>query len=291
MDLDLLLLKIGRLIDQIEDLFHGRVETPIWENNIAFRWITTCGSKKLLQPIARVDDITTEDLYGLEEQLKIVEDNTRVFASGHVGNNILLTGARGTGKSSLIKSVFKKYSDQGLKLIDVGREEMKDLGEIISLIEKSKCRFIIFCDDLSFEAEDSGYKSLKAVLDGSMVTLPTNALIYATSNRRHLMPEYFSDNQSSTKNQKGEIHPNEAIEESISLSDRFGIWVPFYPFDQKSYLEIVKRWTSKLGGVWENEEDFKRKALQWATSKGSRSGRAAKQFAIHWIGEHVNNKI
>jgi predicted AAA+ superfamily ATPase len=213
----------------------------------------------------------------MERQKAAVTRNTERFVSGHQANNILLWGARGTGKSSLVKALLPAYAEGGLRLIEVDKEQLVQLPEILHQLHGRPERFILFSDDLSFEASEPGYKPLKAALEGSLSGLPDNVLIYATSNRRHLLPEYFSENRE-TCLVDGEIHPGDAVDEKISLSERFGLWISFYPFSQDDYLSIVEHWLQKTGQAM--SEEVRLQALRWATQRGSRSGRVARQFAI-----------
>ena len=205
------------------------------------------------------------------------------FVEGHPANNVLLTGARGTGKSSLIKALLNKYASRGLRVIEVEKQDLVDLPEIVELIAARPERFVLYCDDLSFEADEPGYKALKVVLDGSVAAASENCLIYATSNRRHLMPEFMSENLEA-KRVDDEIHPGETVEEKISLSERFGVWVSFYPFDQDEYLAIVAQWLGYFKVSGANSDAVRHAALQWALQRGSRSGRVAWQFARDWAG-------
>jgi predicted AAA+ superfamily ATPase len=226
------------------------------------------------------------DLQNIERQKTLIEQNTRQFVQGLPANNVLLTGARGTGKSSLIKACLNEYAPQGLRLIEVDKDDLHDLGDIVDLVSGRPERFVIFCDDLSFEEGESGYKALKVALDGSISAQSDNVLIYATSNRRHLLPEYMRDNESYRHTEDGEIHPGEVIEEKISLSERFGLWVSFYPFKQDDYLAIVAHWLRHFGSDEAGFERARGDALVWALERGSRSGRVAWQFARDWSGRH-----
>ena len=254
------------------------VQPPVdWGASIAFRWRKT-GGHGHLRPVAHPHKIRLTDLSGVDRQKHLIEQNTRQFVHGLPANNVLLTGARGTGKSSLVKAVLTKFHRQGLRLIEVDKHDLVDLPDIVDQISSRTERFIIFCDDLSFEAAEAGYKALKVVLDGSISATSENVLIYATSNRRHLMPEYMQENLE-YKHVGEEIHPGETSEEKISLSERFGLWVSFYPFDQDDYLAIVSHWLAELGCSPREIEATHEEALQWALSRGSRSGRVAWQFA------------
>lgn len=236
-----------------------------------------------MQVVTHPHKITLRDIHGVDEQKKRIELNTKQFVEGRTANNILLTGARGTGKSSLIKAVLNKFSKQGLRLIEVDKQELIDLPDIVDIISARPERFIIFCDDLSFESNDPGYKALKVVLDGSIAAPSENVLIYATSNRRHLMPEYMAENLE-YKHVGEEVHPSETVEEKISLSERFGLWLSFYPFDQDDYLAIAEHWAKALGAPIPDANVLRHEALLWALTRSSRSGRVAHQFALDWAG-------
>lgn len=236
-----------------------------------------------LQGLREPQRLALDDLLCLTTQRQIIETNTRQFLAGRSANNVLLWGARGTGKSSLVKAVFTELRGQGLRLIEVSKGDLLDLPDILDQVRHRPERFILFCDDLSFGADDSGYTGLKAALDGSISSAPDNLLIYATSNRRHLLPEPQADNRMSEW-VDGEIHPGEGVEERISLSDRFGLWVAFHPFNQAQYLEVVRHWLYRLEAETPEGEAVERAALQWALLRGSRSGRTAWQFARDWAG-------
>jgi hypothetical protein len=205
--------------------------------------------------------------------------------AGKPANNVLLTGARGTGKSSLVKALLNEFADQGLRVIEVDRDLLVDLPDIVQLIAHRAERFIIYCDDLSFTADDASYRALKTSLDGSLHAGSENVLIYATSNRRHLLPEYMRENLQTSVGDDGELHPSEAIEDKISLSDRFGMWLSFYPMSQDIYLDIVKHWLHSYGLQLTSEA--RTAALQWALWRGNRSGRSAAQFAKDWSGRQI----
>lgn len=271
-----------RLLDRLETTLPAPHAAPDWETTLACRWRT--GRQGCwLQPVSRPHPIRLRDLRDIDEQKARVNANTRQFVEGKPANNVLLTGTRGSGKSSLIKALLNEYAKRGLRLIEVDKSDLGDLPDIIDLIGDRPERFMIFCDDLSFEAGDATYKALKVALDGSIAAPPDNVLIYATSNRRHLMPEFFSENLEA-HSVDGEIHPGEAIEEKVSLSERFGLWVSFYPFSQDEYLDIVAHWLHDFGISPDEIAKAERDALNWALQRGSRSGRVAWQFARDWAG-------
>jgi len=271
-----------RLIARLEALLPGAPPECDWTASVAFRWRRQAGAA-WLQPVLHPHRIGLDDLQGIEAQKRRVERNTLQFVRGLPANNVLLTGARGTGKSSLVKALLNKYARRGLRLVEVGKHDLMDLPDIVERVAGRPERFIVFCDDLSFAAEEPGYQALKAVLDGSVSAPTENVLVYATSNRRHLMPEYMAENLEASR-VGDEIHPGEAVEEKVSLSERFGLWVSFHPFGQDDYLGIVAHWLGRLGAKPSPEAE--RAALQWALSRGSRSGRVAWQFARDWAGRH-----
>ncbi len=236
-----------------------------------------------LEAIADLNQIDLDDLLHIDRQKTTLVQNTKQFLEDLPANNALLWGPRGTGKSSLVRALLNGYVNRGLRLIEVDRHDLIDLPEIIERIKSEKFKFIIYCDDLSFNEDDETYRALKTVLDGSVRATPTNVLIYATSNRRHLLPENQQDNQKSQVI-NGELHLDEAIEEKISLSERFGLWLSFHPLDQNRYLDIVNHWLAAFGADENQRQDAKKEALQWALSRGSRSGRSANQFARDWLG-------
>jgi len=267
----------------------GSQTTPVpWNESIAFRWRRTGNGGGLL-PVRHVHRIQLADLQGIDGQISRVEQNTRQFMEGRPANNVLLTGARGTGKSSIVKGLLNKYARRGLRLIEIEKNDLVDLPAITDLVSSRSERFIVFCDDLTFEAGDAGYIALKVALDGSIATTSENLLIYATSNRRHLMPEYMAENLE-TKYIGEEIHPGETVEEKISLSERFGLWVSFYPFDQDEYLGIVAHWLQGFGCSADQAMRARDEALQWALQRGSRSGRVAYQFARDWAGRNAGQE-
>jgi len=276
-----LLDRADRLLERLERLLSraGGNAGPDWNAAHAFRW-----AKGTLVPIPHYHQIRLSDLLGIDQQKQLIEQNTRQFVRSRPANNVLLTGARGTGKSSLVKAVLAEYANEGLRVIEIGKPQLAELPHIISLVAGRPERFILYCDDLSFNAEEAGYQALKAALDGSLVALSDNLLIYATSNRRHLMPEYMDENLA-TKYVGDEVHPAESVEEKISLSERFGLWVSFYPFSQDEYLAIVSHWLRHLGMDGVLDEAARQTALQWSMQRGSRSGRVAFQFARDWAGK------
>jgi len=278
------LARAERLLARIEPLLPPASATPDWSCAIAFRWRKR-GNAGYLQPIARPASIRLADLHDIDEQKLRIDINTRQFIAAQPANNVLLTGTRGSGKSSLIKALLNEYAAQGLRVIEVEKGDLIDLPDIVELLDGRPERFIIFCDDLSFDAGDATFKALKVVLDGSIASPPDNVLIYATSNRRHLMPEFFAENLESHRVGE-EIHPGEAVEEKISLSERFGLWLSFYPFDQDAYLNIVAHWLKSFGCGDKEIAGAQRDALNWALMRGSRSGRVAWQFAKDWAGTH-----
>lgn len=253
-----------------------------WNSATALRWRQR-GEQGWIESIASPQSVELARLTGIDQQKQRIQQNTAQFVTGKPANNVLLTGARGTGKSSLVKAMLPRYASQGLRMLEVDKAHLVDLADITLQLANRPERFIVFCDDLSFEAEEAGYKALKAALDGSLAAAPENVLIYATSNRRHLMPEYMSDNEK-TQHHGTEVHLNEAVEEKISLSERFGLWLSFYPFDQDTYLAGVAQWLDALGVTANDPEQIRREALQWALARGTRSGRTAWQFARDYAG-------
>lgn len=275
---DDLLDRAQTLIARLESVFNPAETNQDW-SHIAYRW----RSSGELQGVVHPHLISLDDMLCMSRQKREIIRNTQQFIACRGANNILLWGSRGTGKSSLIKAVLNEFSDQGLRLIEVEKQALIDLPEIVDQLYDRPEHFILYCDDLSFEADDARYKSLKAVLDGSIIAPPDNVLIYATSNRRHLLPEYTKENLEAHL-VDGEIHHGEGVEEKISLSERFGLWLSFYPFNQEQYLLIVDHWLEKMGGKTTSDEQTRSAALQWALQRGSRSGRVAWQFARDWAG-------
>lgn len=288
-DIGRILRRVELLMDRLESILPAPAIKPDWQAGVAFRWRKENG-RGYLQPVRHPHGIRLSDLRDIDRQKALVDANTRQFVEGRPANNVLLTGARGTGKSSLIKACLNKYAGRGLRLIEVDKADLIDLPDIADLIDGRSERFIIFCDDLSFDSSETAYKALKAILDGSIAAPPENVLIYATSNRRHLMPEYMQENLE-TKYLGDEIHPAETVEEKISLSERFGLWVSFYPFDQDAYLDIVAYWLKEFGHDVDLVGRAREEALQWALLRGSRSGRVAWQFARDWAGRRSKSPV
>ncbi|KAF3999682.1 ATP-binding protein [Glaciimonas immobilis] len=284
--LDQFLLRAEAVLARLEAILPNPNAVPDWQSAIAFRWRRRNGSQGggYLQAVRHMSAIGLSDLHNITAQKVQIDQNTRQFVAGKPANNVLLTGARGTGKSSLIKACLNQYADKGLRLIEVDKDDLADLPDIVELVAGRAERFIIFCDDLSFEEGESGYKALKVALDGSIATQSDNVLIYATSNRRHLLPEKMSDNASYKTTEDGDLHPGETVEERISLSERFGLWVTFYPFKQDDYLDIVAHWLGHFGCNAEQIAEAQGDALRWALQRGSRSGRIAWQFAKDHAG-------
>ena len=282
---------IKQLLERLEQLLPPAPPATDWAASIAFRWRKTAGlnTRGWLQPVRHVHRMRLSDLQGIGAQIDKVEQNTRQFLEGKPANNVLLTGARGTGKSSIVKGLLNKYHKLGLRLIEVEKNDLVDLPEITDRVAGRPERYLVFCDDLTFHGAEDGYIALKVALDGSISTTSENLLIYATSNRRHLMPEYMTENLE-TKYVGDEIHPGETVEEKISLSERFGLWVSFYPFDQDEYLEIVAHWLRTFGCGAREAAEAREEALQWSLQRGSRSGRVAYQFARDWAGKHAKKR-
>ncbi len=259
---------------------------PDWNASIAFRYRRGAAGQGTLEPVRHVGTMSLADLKEIDVQKEKIQRNTAQFVKGLPANNVLLTGARGTGKSSLIRGCLHAYASQGLRLIEVDKADLVDLPDLVDLVAQRPEKFVVFCDDLSFDDGEPGYKALKSALDGSVAAATPNVLIYATSNRRHLLPEYMSENLTYTHTDDGEVHPGEGVEEKISLSERFGLWVSFYPFTQDEYLKIVAQWLGALGVSAQAIDAAKPEALVWALERGSRSGRVAWQFARDYAGRH-----
>lgn len=281
-----LLLRAEQLINRIEAVLPQALSSPDWTASVAYRYRKRSSGHGVLEPVRHVGVMHLSDLKEIDLQKEKIQLNTLQFVSGQPANNVLLTGARGTGKSSLIKACLNEYAGRGLRLIEVDKADLTDLPDIVDVVSERPEKFIVFCDDLSFEDGEPGYKALKSILDGSVAATTPNVLIYTTSNRRHLLPEYMKENLSYTHTEDGEVHPGEVVEEKISLSERFGLWVSFYPFTQNEYLTIVAQWLSSFGVMPAAIEAAKPEALVWALERGSRNGRVAYQFARDYAGKH-----
>ena len=281
--LDALISRADLLLKRLERILPHALSAPDWDASIAFRYRKR-GASGLLQPVRQVGPIGLADLKEVDGQKDRLVRNTAQFVAGVPANNVLLTGARGTGKSSLIKACLNEFAPKGLRLIEVDKADLVDLPDLVDLVADRPERFIVFCDDLSFDEGEPGYKALKSILDGSIAAASDNVLIYATSNRRHLLPEYMQENLSYTHTDDGEVHPGEVVEEKISLSERFGLWISFYPFSQPEYLAIVAQWLRHFGVTEAAIVQARQPSLVWALERGSRSGRVAYQFARDWAG-------
>jgi len=280
-----LIQRAEQLIERIESILPQPLAAPAdWSASIAWRYRRRSSGHGTLEPVRHVATMALDDLKEIDAQKEKIERNTRQFVQGKPANNVLLTGARGTGKSSLIRACLHAYAPQGLRLIEVDKAELTDLPDIIDVVSGRPEKFIVFSDDLSFDEGEPGYKALKSILDGSVAAATPNVLIYATSNRRHLLPEYMKENLTYTHTEDGEVHPGEVIEEKISLSERFGLWVSFYPFTQAEYLAIAGQWLAHFGADAAAIEAARPEALVWALERGSRSGRVAYQFARDYTG-------
>jgi predicted AAA+ superfamily ATPase len=279
-----------QLMVRIESILPQPLTQPDWQASIAYRYRKRSTGHGALEPVKHLGAMALSDLKEIDGQKEKIQRNTQQFVEGKPANNVLLTGARGTGKSSLIRACLQAYAPQGLRLIEVDKADLVDLADIVDVVAGRPEKFVVFCDDLSFEEGEPGYKALKSILDGSVSATAANVLIYATSNRRHLLPEYMKENLSYTHTDDGEVHPGEVVEEKISLSERFGLWVSFYPFSQNEYLTIVKQWLSSFGVDANAVEAAKPEALVWALERGSRSGRVAYQFARDYAGKHSVSK-
>nr|WP_315238434.1 ATP-binding protein [uncultured Albidiferax sp.] len=283
--------KFERLIDRAEHLMQRieaalpqPVSAPDWTAAIAYRYRRRGNGHGVLEPVRHIGHMALADLKEIDIQKEKIQRNTLQFVQGKPANNVLLTGARGTGKSSLIKACLNTYAPQGLRLIEVDKADLVDLPDIVDVVADRPEKFIVFCDDLSFEDGEPGYKALKSILDGSVAASTPNVLVYATSNRRHLLPEYMAENLTYTHTDDGEVHPGEVVEEKISLSERFGLWVSFYPFSQDEYLAIVAQWLQSFGVDAAAIAVARPESLVWALERGSRSGRVAYQFARDYAG-------
>lgn len=281
--LESLLLRAEGLLSRLESVLPQPLAAPDWQASVAFRYRKRAG-RGVIEPVRHVGAIRLDDLKEVDGQKERLVRNTEQFVAGRSANNVLLTGARGTGKSSLIRACLHEFAPQGLRLIEVDKAELVDLPDLVELVAGRPERFIVYCDDLSFDEGEPGYKALKSILDGSVAAATPNVLIYATSNRRHLLPEYMKDNLGYRHTDDGEVHPAEVVEEKISLSERFGLWISFYPFSQSEYLAIVEQWLRAFGVPESALPAARQESLVWALERGSRSGRVASQFARDFAG-------
>jgi len=291
MDVELkaFLLRAEHLLARIEPLLPTQPPVIEWAHTLAARWQRE-GRSGYLAPLEVNLDLRLDDLIGIDRQRDLLAANTQQFVDGLPANHVLLWGARGTGKSSLIRALLAEYAGLGLRLIEIERDHLADLPRVVELLSGQRQAFVLFCDDLSFEAGEGDYRVLKSVLDGSLERAPETVLLYATSNRRHLVPERQSDNEN-WQMVDGELHPNEAVEDKIALSDRFGLWLSFYPFSQQHYLSVVRHWIDSLAGKarlqWNWDEALEKDAIRWATGRGNRNGRCAYQYARQWVGARL----
>ncbi len=279
-----LIARAEALMARLESVLPHPLAAPDWHASIAYRYRRRGAGGSALEPVRHVAPIGLDDLVQVEPQKERLLRNTEQFVAGRAANNVLLTGARGTGKSSLIKACLNEFAPQGLRLIEVDKADLVDLPDIVDLVAERAERFIVYCDDLSFDAGEPGYKALKSILDGSVSQSSDNVLIYATSNRRHLLPETLAENLTYQHLENGEVHPGEVVEEKISLSERFGLWISFYPFTQDEYLAIVAQWLRGFGVSEVAIQAARPESLVWALERGSRSGRVAFQFAKDYSG-------
>ena len=259
-------------------------------NQLAYRWVG--GIKGRLEPIKVSSSLALDDLIGIDTQKQKIVQNTKQFLAGYPANHVLMTGTRGAGKSSIIRALLNEFKDQGLRMIEVSRDDLQMLDKIRDAInelpEDTSCRYIVYCDDLAFNGQDENYRTLKSVLDGALDSEQDKILVYATSNRRHLLPQLMKDNVSIYDGQTDEVNPYETIDETVSLSDRFGLWLSFYPMNQETYLNIVGHYLQAEGVEWTDK--VRHEALLWSSSRGGRSGRVAYQFARHWVGQQLLNQ-
>lgn len=283
-----ILARAEQLMARIEAALPQGLMEPNWNASIAFRYRRRGSGQGVIAPVRHIGAMGLDDLKEIDVQKEKVRRNTEQFVRGLPANNVLLTGSRGTGKSSLIRACLHAFSSQGLRLIEVDKAELVDLPDLVEIVAQRPEKFIVFCDDLSFDEGEPGYKALKSVLDGSVAAATPNVLVYATSNRRHLLPEYMADNLTYSHTEDGEVHPGEVVEEKISLSERFGLWVSFYAFSQEEYLHIVAQWLGSMGVAPDAVQTARAEALVWALERGSRSGRVARQFALDYAARQVD---
>ena len=259
-------------------------------NQLAYRWVG--GIKGRLEPIKVSSSLALDDLIGIDTQKQKIVQNTKQFLAGYPANHVLMTGTRGAGKSSIVRALLNEFKDQGLRMIEVSRDDLQMLDKIRDAINElpkdTSCRYIVYCDDLAFNGQDENYRTLKSVLDGALDSEQDKILVYATSNRRHLLPQLMKDNVSIYDGQTDEVNPYETIDETVSLSDRFGLWLSFYPMNQETYLNIVGHYLQAEGIEWTDK--VRHEALLWSSSRGGRSGRVAYQFARHWVGQQLLNQ-
>lgn len=274
--------RLSRVLEHIEGWLPPLPPSVDWERDLAALWQRHALGGQLV-PVAVRDGLTLDDLLGVERQKQALYDNTRAFLAGLPANHALLWGARGSGKSSMVRALLNSLAGEGLRLIQVDRHDLAGLPTLVERLRGVPRRFVVYCDDLSFEGNDDAYKALKSVLDGTLTGPPENVLLYATSNRRHLLPESMTDNQDS-RLVGDELHHGDAVEEKISLSDRFGLWLAFHPFNQQTYLETCRHWVEQIGTVGEWNDEARAEAIRFATLRGGRSGRCAWQFATQWVG-------
>lgn len=278
--------RVEQVLDRVRPLLPEPLPAIDWSGCLAARWQRQ-GRQGALRPLQVRLDLHLHDLLGVDRQRELLGGNTRQFVAGLPANHALLWGARGTGKSSLVRALLAEYAEDGLRLVEIERDHLADLPRVVEQLAGLPQRFVLFCDDLSFDAGEADYRVLKSVLDGSLEQAPDNVLLYATSNRRHLIPERLSDNLDA-RLVDGEIHPSEAVEDKVALSDRFGLWLSFYPFTQPEYLQVVQHWigvlAARAGLAWAWDEELEKLAIRWASGRGNRNGRCAQQFARHWVG-------
>ncbi|MBU1283222.1 MAG: ATP-binding protein [Gammaproteobacteria bacterium] len=286
------LLRAEAVLARLEPLLPAQRPVIDWQQSLAVRWQRD-GRSGFLAPLKVNLDVNLDDLIGVDRQRAQLARNTQQFIQGLPANHALLWGARGTGKSSLVRALLAEHAATGLRLIEIERDHLADLPRIVEQLSELPQRFVLFCDDLSFEAGEGDYRMLKTVLDGSLERAPDNVLLYATSNRRHLLPEKQSDNDN-WQRVDGELHPNEAVEDKIALSDRFGLWLSFYPFSQKHFLDVVRHWVevhaAQAGLAWQWHDELEKAAIRWALGRGNRNGRCAYQFARDWVGLQLLSK-